>query len=258
MNKILKGGIFLTIAAGVFALLGFVGSLRSISVCEALEVHNRHAEVQLVSERDVRERTTQGELTPVGQPLGELDTRSMEEAIAKIPHVKDVVVYKTIDSKLVVELRERQPIARLIDRSGLNALLDIEGVLLPLSKNANLRLPVVTGSFDLPDLASESNLISVDNQQNSALKDIYHYVSTVQKDLFWNLQLQHTEYTQKGEFVVHPQVGNHTILFGNTDRLEEKLHTLRIFYKEGMNEARWNKYASINLKYKDQIVCTKK
>ena len=57
--------------------------------------------------------------------------------------------------------------------------------------------------------------------------------------------------------MVYPQVGNHEIIFGS-DRLEEKLDVLRTFYGKGMNEEAWNKYKSINLKYKDQIVCTKK
>jgi cell division protein FtsQ len=32
---------------------------------------------------------------------------------------------------------------------------------------------------------------------------------------------------------------------------------LMTFYKEGLNKVGWNAYLTINLKYKNQIVCTK-
>ena len=60
------------------------------------------------------------------------------------------------------------------------------------------------------------------------------------------------------EMELVPRVGNHTILFGDEKEMDEKFSKLFLFYKEGLSKQGWNKYNVINLKYKDQVVCTKK
>ncbi|MFN6085466.1 MAG: hypothetical protein ACK476_11145, partial [Fluviicola sp.] len=66
---------------------------------------------------------------------------------------------------------------------------------------------------------------------------------------------------QWGDFILIPQVGGHEIVFGtaNSDRdVKEKFEKLKTFYKEGIPYEGWNKYSSINLKYKNQIVGKKR
>ena len=53
-------------------------------------------------------------------------------------------------------------------------------------------------------------------------------------------------------------VGNHKIVFGGVENLESKFEKLMFFYKKGLNKTGWNEYSEINLKYKDQVVCTKR
>jgi cell division protein FtsQ len=47
-------------------------------------------------------------------------------------------------------------------------------------------------------------------------------------------------------------------VFGTGDDIEIKFEKLMLFYKEGLSRVGWDKYSTINLKYKNQIVCTKK
>ena len=61
-----------------------------------------------------------------------------------------------------------------------------------------------------------------------------------------------------GDMELVPRVGDHTILIGDDQQIHEKFEKLFLFYMEGLNKAGWNKYKVINLKYKDQVVCTKK
>ena len=55
-----------------------------------------------------------------------------------------------------------------------------------------------------------------------------------------------------------PRVGNHRILLGTFDHFEEKLANLRLFYEQAIPKMGWEKYSIINLKYRNQIVCTKR
>jgi cell division protein FtsQ len=63
-----------------------------------------------------------------------------------------------------------------------------------------------------------------------------------------------------GDFVLVPQVGSHTIIFGSArsdEEVKEKMDKLKVFYQEGLPFEGWNKYETINLKFRNQIVCKK-
>jgi cell division protein FtsQ len=258
LSKASRLALFAFGGATLMVLLGFVGSMRSTAICEAIEVKYTRAQTGLVPENQVRDAVVLEGKMPVGMALGAIDTRSIEEALRALPHVNDAVVYKTIDRKMVVEIEERVPILRLIDSKGLGAMLDENGQLLPLSPYVVLRLPVVSGAFTVRPEALKLRSHVADEGLDAALYQCFLYASHISQSDFWKAQLQHTDYTAQREFVAYPQVGNHSILFGDASRLTEKFETLNIFYQQGMDASRWNKYSMINLKFKDQIVCTKK
>jgi cell division protein FtsQ len=59
------------------------------------------------------------------------------------------------------------------------------------------------------------------------------------------------------EIELIPKVGNHKILIGNIENLDDKFSRLLLFYKQGLMRKGWENYSVINLKFKNQVVCTK-
>lgn len=259
MNKILKVIGFMVSVIAVMALLGFVGSMRSAASCEEVII-NIHADSgkNLVTEADIKNRILNKIGVVIGEPLNKINTRAIESELRSSPFIKTARVYETINKKLVIELAERKPMVRLIDKNGKTAMLDTEGYLMPLSDNTVLRLPVITGHFEINSEFINTNGHVSDSLAHVSLADVYTYASAIAAQPFWTAQIQQTDLNSYGDFVAYPQVGKHTINFGAVDKIEEKLDRLLIFYKKGLEETGWNKYTNINLKYKDQIVCTKK
>jgi len=256
MNKVLKIIGVVGAILSVLVLLGFVGSMRSSAICEKIEIVNHTKyDAQLVSNEDVLAAISIVEKPVEERPMNQIDTRSIEQGVVNLPYIKSATAYKTIDNKVVVELKERRLIARLIDENGVSAFLDSEGYVLPRRREVKLRLPVVTGEFKLN---SEQLSAGYSSKGNNLLEAMYRYANLIDKSDFWKAQLQQTYLDRKGNLIATPQVGNHEIEFGTANEIENKLEKLATFYEKGMNEARWNKYRTINLKYEDQIVCTKK
>ena len=50
-------------------------------------------------------------------------------------------------------------------------------------------------------------------------------------------------------------IGNMEIIIGQMNNLEDKFSRLLAFYKNIAPSQGWNKYSTVNLKYKNQIVC---
>jgi len=57
--------------------------------------------------------------------------------------------------------------------------------------------------------------------------------------------------------VCSSDLGNHTIVFGSADQIENKFEKLKTFYIKGLNAVGWEQYKKINLKYEGQIVAEK-
>ncbi len=244
---------------GVLGLLGFIESSKSGSVCTGLNISITHACTDsLINEEVVRNRIGEASGELVNMNLRSIDFDHLEEALYSIPHVKHAAVYSTIDHEIQIEVSERRPIARIIDdESGVSALIDESGVLIPLSLIKAIRLPVFTGSFGLVNTL-DWELKSVESSLlKPRLKAVYEMASEIDGNEFWQAQFQHLNFENNGDLVVYPQVGNHLIIFG-TGQYKTKLEKLQTFYSQGMNGETWNKYKSVNLKYEDQIVCTKK
>jgi cell division protein FtsQ len=62
----------------------------------------------------------------------------------------------------------------------------------------------------------------------------------------------------KNEFELIPRVGSHVILLGRLEGFEVRLDNLRSLYDQGFSTAGWNQFEIINLKYENQVVCTKR
>ena len=78
------------------------------------------------------------------------------------------------------------------------------------------------------------------------------------KSELWSAEIQQFFVNEEGDIEFIPRVGNHTVVLGNDQFLDEKFNKLIHFYKEGLNKKGWDNYKVINLKYKNQVVCIKK
>ncbi len=261
MNKVQKSlriVIFSTITVAVLMLLGFVMKQKANATCEGLVVIFQSDHLRFVEEQTIRQLIAEVEQPLVGEPFEDIDLKKIEKAVLEIPYLNRVKVFRTVDSHLVVEVTERTPIVRLIDRRSRHAMIDRDGFLMPVPGASSPRIPIVSLDFDLVDAEIKSCKNVCNSDTLTHLLSVYQYVNLLESDPFLNAQFQHTLLKANGEFVVYPLVGNHTVSIGTLEDIDEKIAKLKLFYSDGMNAVNWNKFADINLKYKDQIVCTKK
>jgi cell division protein FtsQ len=64
--------------------------------------------------------------------------------------------------------------------------------------------------------------------------------------------------TVDGEFQLVPRIGGQRVLIGDGSQLEQRLAKLKLFYEKGIPLADWRRYERIDLRFADQIVCTKR
>jgi cell division protein FtsQ len=106
-------------------------------------------------------------------------------------------------------------------------------------------------------------------QSHHFLTKLVNFVRSVESDDFWSAQVVQINVLgssaesgggawKEPQLELVPRAGNHIVLLGPLDGDElEKLNKLKTFYLGGLWHEGWSEYRYINIKYKDQVVCTK-
>jgi cell division protein FtsQ len=186
----------------------------------------------------------------VGMPIEKINLTQLEQFIEKTEWVKNAEFF--INNKLVLEVKieQRIPIARIFTASGASFYIDNEGARLPLKQLTVLNLPVFTGfPTDQAKLSRPDSVL---------LKDVLFFAKTIQKDSFFMAQVAQVNIEPNGTFQMVPTLGDHLVLLGTVDQLEDKLNRLFTFYKKVWLVSGVNAYQFIDCRFNHQVVALKK
>ncbi len=183
---------------------------------------------------------------PIGQAIGSFDLRKIETELEKSKWVKNAELFFDNNDILKVNLREREPVARVFTTNSTSFYIDTALTMLPLSDKFSARLPVFTG------FPSDNIVLSA--ADSSLLNDIKNISIAIQKDTFRMAMIDQIDITPERNFEMIPKIGNQLIVFGNATDAEEKFNKLQLFYKNVMVKTGWNKYSVINVQFKNQVV----
>ncbi|MDR0659119.1 MAG: cell division protein FtsQ [Mediterranea sp.] len=195
-----------------------------------------------ITGNEVASILTKHNVHPIGRKAEEVDLKVLEEILIKHPLIDQVECYKTPGGKVCVEITQRVPVLRVFGKNGENYFVDNKGTIMPPEAKCIAHLPVVTGNAE----------------KSFVLTDLYGFALFLQKNNFWNAQIEQINVLKGREIELVPRVGDHIIFLGKMDNYEHKLSRLKEFYQKGLNKVGWNKYERISVEFGNQIICTKK
>ncbi len=188
----------------------------------------------------------------VGQSLDQIDIQEVETVLEEDIFIKDADVYVDALNKVHITIEQRVPIARIMDEEEASYYLDEEGNRVRTSSKFTARVMVVTGKIGRYS----------DNYRNipqHRLNQVLELVQAIAANPFWKAQFEQIHIDHSGEATLVPKLGDHKIKFGKPNEdIEDKLHRLEVFYQDGLPVEGWDKYRSINLAFKGQVVAKKR
>lgn len=263
MKKLLTYSlVWIVILIYMTITLSFVAKKESGINCRQLRIYIADYPVhRFISKHDILSLMEKHQVNCIGKLLPSINTHRTESLLYALPAVKQAEVYITSDSTLNIYIKQRTPILRIIDSYHRSYYIDEEGIIMPSSENFSAYTLLATGYITewIPLRRNQSIFLkdSTGQIQQTQLTGLYTLASYINDDELWKSQIEHIYVNPYKEYVLIPRVGSHVILFGDIERMEGKFNKLRKMYKV-MNATGWNVYSVINLKYKNQIVCTRK
>lgn len=264
-KRILNVALWLTGCATLVFTLGFVSDRQQFVKGKAPQIIiSQDDENNFVEEEDILKFLRDRNDTLVDQPLHEINVYELERALSAHPSIASADVAVNVNGDVSIMVTQRKPIVRVINTSGESYYLDNKATLMPLADHYTARVLVVNGLIT-EQYAQFYNLSVAGIKKDSALSsasvldDIYELAAYISADSLISGLITQAYVNAEREIELYPAVGNQRIIFGKAEDIAGKFEKLRIFYTEGLNSSNgWEKYSVINLKYKDQVVCTKK
>ena len=261
--KILEIVVWALLSGGLLFLLGFSYVEHDSVICREYSIDIDYGDADmLVTREDIYNIVKQSGHVLKGQPVSYIHAEKIESSIRKQPYVARANVFVTIDGKTEIHVVQRQPILRIFNQKGESYYLDGTGHLLPLNPDFSARVLVANGY--IPESYSKTVNYLQDTvrmkdsiQFNSVMNNLFTLSLFIMKDPFLKALIDEVYVEKNGEFELIPKVGNQLILLGTTENLKDKFDRLLVFYRHGLNITGWNKYNIINIKYKNQVVCSK-
>jgi len=205
----------------------------AIVISDSLEKH-------FLTDSDVVAYLKRVKQYPLQKKSTEINTQNIENALLKNEIIAKAEVFQAISGKINIVISQKMPILRVFSSGG-NYFVDANGLTMPIVDGHAIYVPIANGNID----------------KSFAVNELYGFSLFLQKNDFWNDLIEQIYVKSKDNIVIVPRVGGHQIILGSLDGYEEKLERLQLFYSQVIPKTGWDKYSIINLKYRNQIVCTK-
>lgn len=249
--------------SGLAISLAFVNKEQRAAKVNALNISiTNDAENQFIDEEGVKTYFDERNDKILNQAFHKLDLHQLEKALNAHPAIENAEVNYNMNGELAVKVTQRCPVVRVITTSGESYYIDRLSKLMPLSDNYTARVLIASGAIN-ETYAARYTLAINDIRNNktfkeiSVLDDVLEIATKINADTLLSQLIHQVYVSTEKELELFPAIGNHRIVIGSVENLDEKLNKLKVFYKQGLNKTNsWTKYSVINLKYRNLVVCT--
>lgn len=192
-----------------------------------------------------------------------VDEEQIEEYLLSNPYIEKAEVYQTLKGTLSIEIKQREPIVRIYTLKGLQYYIDKTGKIIPITDMETTDVVIANGYIDVnTELLNKKQLDTIDIEQKKGfektLSKIYYLAQQLSNDTILNYQIDQIYIPVKGNYELIPKIGNYIIRIGDTQDLKEELIKLDYLYREGFSRCGWDNYKVVDLRFRNQVVCTKK
>jgi cell division protein FtsQ len=217
-----------------------------------LEISDEAAH-SLINQAEMKKRIIEiSGLGKRGIKVEKINLKKIEQRLREDQRIKEVQVYLDNQNRLHVLIEPRSPLIKITDAQQNQYYLDETGAQIPVYRGASSRVMVATGNIT----AYDSSFIVRDT--SSSLRKVFELALHIRKDEFLLALVEQVYVEDNGDLVIVPKIGREKLIFGDLTQADEKLENLKIFYRDGLPKVGWNQYATLNLKFTNQVILGKK
>ena len=211
-------------------------------VCEGIDIYvSGNKALDSIIRRGVSLRLNDYPEKIVGTGLNNIDTNKLKKYLSSMSNFESVDCMITSGGRLRIEVVPLVPVMRVFSH-GKSYYINKVGKHIESNAEFFTEAPIVSGNFS----------------KNFTPKEVIPLVRHIEKDPMLKNLVSMIVATDSYNLLLVPRMYGHIINFGDTTRLDEKTRALSLFYKKVMPHKGWMEYDTISVKFRDQIVATRR
>jgi cell division protein FtsQ len=251
MRQILIISGHLTAAALLIGLLSFAQNRNHGQRISALHIEIDHSEgMYFVDNNQIDQLIRRQNLYRDSMALAEFNPSVLEQRLLKHPHIKNVEVFIDARQHLHIKVWQRTPILRVINRWQEHCYIDSDRRAMYAGSGFTANVPVASGYISHRPKLGDTLL----DAQLLLLTDL---AERIQNDPWLSALIVQLYADTTGAVELIPRLGGARILLGDTTRWAAKTAKLKEFCRQSNSTGGLNAWSTINLSYKNQLVCQK-
>ena len=223
----------------VVFLYAFASARNSVRKIKRVDIEITDLSQPFITPETVSKLLIQNNQAVTSVPKDILDLNGLESVLNSNPIIKNAQVYLSVNDEFTVKIEQKKPIARVLTNA--SYYIDDEGSYMPLSSNYSARVPLVTGSIEKNDL-----------------KTVFKIAEKVFNDDVLKKHVVEIHQNQNKNISLKVRQYGFWVELGSTKQLDKKFNNLKAFYKKAQKDKTLDTYAKVNLRFDNQVVCTKK
>ena len=260
MKKFLNIILWTGLLAGVVFAMAFAEKQHRQTVCSGFDlvIENPSADM-LMTAREIRAEVLHITDTLEGRPITEVNLKQISAILKRNPYIASADVMVQISGQVLAEVSLRRPLMRIEGLQGKSYYLDEKGWLFPVNPGHPVRVVIASGYMKdrIPALADNKIHVSA-LPAGSIIAGLYEMAVIIDQSAFLQKLISQVWIQKNGEADLMPTIGDYEIRFGGLSAIKEKFDKLETFFREGAGKAGWVDYRSVDLRYENQIICSKK
>ena len=243
MKNIYRIAITLGITAAVVVILLVVGNHSSEdrlrTACTGLEIN-------------ILDSTSRSFVTKEDS----VNLKKIESAIEGRSAVGTTQAYITLDGILHIDVTQRSPMVLFKTKTG-GFYADENGFLFDMNDDYSEEVPVIEGDIPINVEAVRKGEPGTEKEKEwlSGILDLVRYI---RHDKFWGETIAKIHVDNEENIIMTPREGKEKFIFGKPDGLKEKFSAIETYYRYIEPTKEKGYYASVDVRYEDQIICREK
>lgn len=242
VKKILSWVLLVMLLAYVVTAAIWANGEAQKNLCQGINIDIvKTMSVDSVSKKGVMTEISKYPEKIVGQPISLINSKAIEQHLKENPQFENANCSFTTDGYLQVRVVPMVPELRVFEDSA-SYYINKDGKRMVSKASYFVDVPIVSGKFT----------------NNFTAKDVLPVIRFISTDPALGPLIGMVRAEDSDNILLIPRIHGHVINFGDTNRLEEKKRALLAMYKKVLPYKGWNEYDTISVKFKGQVVATRR
>ncbi|WP_240642341.1 cell division protein FtsQ/DivIB [Nonlabens xiamenensis] len=222
----------------VFGIYAFSSKRHGLRTLKEVSIRFTDYSEPLISEANVNKLLIQNEDSVKNLVVENLDLKESEYQLEQHAMIRTAEVSVTLDGLLEAVVEQRKPVARLMGE--FNAYLDQDNSIMPLSEEYSAHVPLVFGF------------------RESVQPQIFELVQFLRNDELLASTFTQLDIDPREEVTLGVRAHEYKVKLGKVENLPHKMTNYKAFMAKMIKEDRMDQLKTVDLRFENQVVVTKK